>query len=89
VEFLEGEDHGVRVGRLHLVDVVEVADDLLRTLVQTIVAEHDIICGQFPRRHHARLVRKHDALAQLDFDAQRIFLPLPAFGEFAARRVGG
>ena len=85
---LEGEDDGVLVGRLDLVDVVEVALDLARAAVEPVVGEDHVVGDELARLHDARLLREHDALAQLDLDAQRVLLPLPAFGQLAADGVG-
>ena len=88
VERVEVEHDGIAVGGFDLVDIAEIAGLRLRALGEAVVAEDDVLGGQFARRHHAGLVREHDALAQADLDAQRILLPLPALGEFAADGVG-
>ncbi len=66
VEVLEGEDDRVLAGRLDLLDVVEVARDLLRAGGQAVEGEDDVLGRQLALLHHARLLREHHALAQVD-----------------------
>jgi hypothetical protein len=79
----------VRVGRLHLGDVIEIVLELAGAIGEPVVAEDDVVGDELARLHDARLLREHDALAQLDLDAQRVLLPLPALRELAANGVGG
>ena len=89
VEVLEGEDDRVLAGRLDLLDMVEVARDLLGAVGQPVEGEDHVLGGQLALLHDARLLREHHALAQVDRELERILAPHPLLGQFAANRVGG
>ena len=75
------------VGGFDFLEIIEIAGDFLRTLFKTVVGEHHVVGDQLARGHHAGLVRKHHALAQVDFEAKRVLLPFPFLGKFAADRI--
>ena len=89
VEVLEGEDDGVLVRRLDLLDMIEVARDLLGAGAEPVIGEDDVLGRQLALLHDARLFGKHHALAQVDGEPQRVLAPHPFLRQLAADRVRG